>query len=719
LKPDETVKNRLRCCVYTRVSTDEQVRRDNNSLETQEEYCDRYIALHEIDGYYKVKTISDPGYSAGSLKRPGVQELIREIKSGTIDMVVIYKLDRLSRSIGDFYELWSLMEEHKVGFVSATQQFDTTSALGRVMLNILMSFAQFEREMTCQRLTEKFEMEAREGRKHSGMTPFGYDVDKANHSIVPNEEESAHVREMYRLVTELKSSAAVAKAMNAKGLRTKTHLFLWKGETTPTSVGNRPWTSNKIQKLISNPLYKSIRLSTDGTEYKGVWTAVVSIAQWKAANESMKSARPRHGIRSSLNTGDLALKGLLYCGHCGFAMTPKRGGSPDGAGRQRAYYTCQEVIRQGVHSDCDVRSLPGQDFDDFVVRMISELGKRPEIIQSTLSAAQAEKKKSVRPLKTRLAELGKEIKKLEAEMRNCMETAKAGGAGHFSRALLEESEALSRKRDTARQDYLRLRSDIRSREMTVADEKHVAAALANFSVLYKNMRVEERSELMGLLIRKVSVSRFNPEKHDFPNDMSALLSQPSTEWYRLNFNFHITSMFEAGSTTVAPIKTPCITDAGTEPVKDDDSDAPAEIRTRMAQSIIVGVVSSDWANGSFVVHPFQTGRDVMERAAQRKTFRLDPSKHVLATALEWKAAMDGDPHVSSNTIAKQVGLTSSRVRQILKLVGLHPKIQQAILTLPSKTAKTRFSDRFLQALVVKSPKVQLEEFEAMPQIVEG
>jgi hypothetical protein len=130
----------------------------------------------------------------------------------------------------------------------------------------------------------------------------------------------------------------------------------------------------------------------------------------------------------------------------------------------------------------------------------------------------------------------------------------------------------------------------------------------------------------------------------------------------------------------------------------------------MSQSIIVGVVSSDWANGSFVIHPFQTGREVMERAANRKRFTLDPRKHILATALEWKAVMDGDPYISSGVIAHELKLTPSRIRQILRLTRLHPDIQKRLLEMPLEESLKKFSGRKLKKLSEMPPKAQLEEF---------
>jgi hypothetical protein len=255
-----------------------------------------------------------------------------------------------------------------------------------------------------------------------------------------------------------------------------------------------------------------------------------------------------------------------------------------------------------------------------------------------------------------------------------------------------------------------MKLEIRARESAVADEEHVAEALGNFSKLFEVMSFDERRELMGLLIKNVSVSRFNPETDRFTCDKSVFQNQPSTKWYRLDFDFHIRSMFAAGNAVATPLKTPCTTDAETESRNGDRASEPAEIRTRMSQSILVGVVSSDWANGSFVVHPFQTDRAVMDRTANRKRFNLDSKKHILATAMEWKAIMDGDVSISSAVVARETGITSGRARQIIRLTRLQPGIQETLLAMPLDKSKAMFPESVLLLISAKPWKTQIEEF---------
>ena len=352
-----------------------------------------------------------------------------------------------------------------------------------------------------------------------------------------------------------------------KGARTKARVFKGDGKTPPKPVGGQPWTGYKVQRIIGKPLYKGIRVDAKGTEIAGIWKPLVTARCWTEANAAMKARTPLHSLKVASNIGELALKGLLHCGRCGFAMTPKLGGKPDAEGNQRPYYTCQDVIRHGGKSGCDVRNLPGRDFDAFTVRMISELGKRPEVIQATLRAAQESKQKSIRPMKSELSGLNRKLQQLDGEIRNCIATAKASGIGHFTKALMEESEKLAKERDKTLQAHDRLKLEIRARESAVADQQHVAQALGNFSRLYEVMSFEERRELMDLLIKRVSVARFNPERDNFPSDRSVFQNQPSTEWYRLDFDFHIKSMFAAGNSAASPVKTSGTTGAKTGSVR--------------------------------------------------------------------------------------------------------------------------------------------------------
>ena|GEM_PF-430628 len=542
----------LRCVVYCRVSTDEQARKENNSIETQKKFAKRCIRLHELDGWKQVKTIHDPGYSAKNLKRPGMKELITMIKSNEVDIIVVYKLDRLTRSIKDFYDLWEICEEYGVELVSATESIDTTTAIGRAFLNLLLTFAQFEREMTSQRLCDKFEEEAKEGYKHPGMAPYGYDLDKKNRSMIQVPEEAKFVKKMFQLMTELSGPAAVAKAVNSQGARTKARVYK-EGEAEERNIGGQRWTADKIKRLITRPDYKAVRIH-NGSEYQALWEPIVSAKRWQQANDSLNGRNLPKKLRESRNKYELPLKGLITCGHCNCAMSPKPGGKKDKDGNQRAYYTCQEVIRHGKDCDCALRSLPAPQFDAFVTRCVGELGRHPEIIKATIKGAASRQQKSLRPLKSKLAAISKEIKRINSELTNCLTLAKQKGAGNFTKKLLKEADELSKAHEEAERQRDQIRNEIDLIERATTDETLVAEALRNFEDLFSLITFEERLKLMTLLMREIRVSQIEPEKVESMLPEGSVVTQIRTSWYRLDFDFYIKSLFREASTALKKTK---------------------------------------------------------------------------------------------------------------------------------------------------------------------
>ena len=205
---NEILKRRQRCAVYCRVSTDERLDQEFNSIDAQREAGHAYIASQRSEGWIPVADdYDDPGFSGGNTERPALKRLIADIEEGKIDIVVVYKIDRLTRSLADFSKMVEVFERQGVSFVSVTQQFNTTTSMGRLMLNVLLSFAQFEREVTGERIRDKIAASKRKGMWMGGVPPIGYDVE--NRRLVPNGRESKLVRFIFERFLELGSSVVL------------------------------------------------------------------------------------------------------------------------------------------------------------------------------------------------------------------------------------------------------------------------------------------------------------------------------------------------------------------------------------------------------------------------------------------------------------------------------------------------------------------------------
>ena len=241
----------IRCAIYTRKSTDEGLEQEFNSLDAQREAAEAYIASQRAEGWQCLpERYDDGGYTGGNMDRPALKRLLSDIETGKIDTVVVYKVDRLSRSLLDFSQLVGLFDKHKVSFVSVTQQFNTTTSMGRLTLNILLSFAQFEREIIGERIRDKVAAAKKKG-KHTGGPPvLGYDIDAPNRRLVVNPAEADLVRRIFKLFLQLGSGMKVAKALNADGFRTKA----WTTRNGKVRPG-QPWDKIAVNRVLNNVKY--------------------------------------------------------------------------------------------------------------------------------------------------------------------------------------------------------------------------------------------------------------------------------------------------------------------------------------------------------------------------------------------------------------------------------------------------------------------------------
>jgi len=250
---NKAAKPTIRCAIYTRKSSEEGLDQEFNSLDAQRESAEAFIASQKAEGWTALpERYDDGGFTGGNMDRPALDRLLRDIERGKVDCVVVYKVDRLSRSLMDFSRIVETFEKHSVSFVSVTQQFNTTHSMGRLTLNILLSFAQFEREIIGERIRDKLAAQARRGKWTGGAPVLGYDVDRTGPSprLVINAKEAASVREMFRMYLQEASLLPVVKELANRGWVNKRRVTK-KGKM----LGGRPFDKATLHKLLTNPTY--------------------------------------------------------------------------------------------------------------------------------------------------------------------------------------------------------------------------------------------------------------------------------------------------------------------------------------------------------------------------------------------------------------------------------------------------------------------------------
>lgn len=349
---------KLRCAIYTRKSTDEGLDQDFNSLEAQRESCAAYCMSQTHEGWETLPTrYDDGGFSGGSLDRPAMQTLMRDIEKGQVDIVVVYKVDRLTRSLADFAKLVEIFDRHKVSFVSVTQAFNTTTSMGRLTLNVLLSFAQFEREVTAERIRDKFRASKEKGMWMGGRPPLGYDID--HRKLVINEEEAKQVRDIFNRYLELRSVLKLKHDLKNRQIRSKS----WTTQKGKTS-GGYDFTRGGLYSMLQNPIYVG-RIRHKDLIHEGQHEAIIDKEIWTRVQELLAANGFEHRTKKNAKSPSL-LAGLLFHedGQPFRTRHTKRSGS-------RTHYYLHPA-----------HTMPAREIDEFITtELASLLGRQRELCE--------------------------------------------------------------------------------------------------------------------------------------------------------------------------------------------------------------------------------------------------------------------------------------------------------------------------------------------------
>jgi DNA invertase Pin-like site-specific DNA recombinase len=358
------VLRRLRCAVYTRKSTEEGLEMEFNSLDAQREACEAYVASQKAEGWVLVPdSYDDGGYSGGNLERPALKRLMADIEARRVDIVVVYKIDRLTRSLIDFSRLIEVLDRNSVTFVSVTQAFNTTTSMGRLTLNVLLSFAQFEREVTGERIRDKVAASRKKGMWMGGWAPLGYDI--KDRKLVINAREAPHVRFMFERFARLGSVTKLLPILAAEAI---------------TAKSGKPVEKGYLYRVITNPVYVG-EARHKATSYPGEHKAIVDRKLWERVQAILKESPRKRAANSRARTPAL-LKGLIF-GPSGSAMTPSHTRKN---GRLYRYYVDMDVLKRGAAPGPGSRVCAG-DVERAVIDQLRAILRAPELVIRTWRAA--------------------------------------------------------------------------------------------------------------------------------------------------------------------------------------------------------------------------------------------------------------------------------------------------------------------------------------------
>ncbi len=482
-KENPATASAVRCAIYTRKSTEEGLEQEYNSLDAQRDAGEAYIKSQQHEGWVCLPSrYDDGGYTGANMDRPAMRRLIADIEAGKVNCVVVYKVDRLSRSLLDFSRLMETFERYKVSFVSVTQAFNTASSMGRLILNVLLSFAQFEREMISERTRDKIAAARRKGKWSGGMPILGYTV--VDTKLVVDEDEARRVREIFDLYVEHESMLTVVKKLNTRGCRTK-RWTTRKG----TARGGRPFDKNSLYQMLTNVVYVG-KVRYKDEVHPGEHRPIVDAAVF-AKVQTLLQQNGRSGGRSTRNKHGSLLRGLLRCTacDCGMNHTYTAKGS-----RQYRYYTCHYAQKRGWQ-DCPAPSIPAGEIERFVVDQIKGIGRDPLVIRETLAQARRQAEDQMERLRAERGGFVPRLRRAHTELAWLVAESQPGDP--------RLADAHDRIRDAERR-VTEIDDELATLDGELVDETEAAAALADFNVVWDCLAPREQARVIELLVARVA-----------------------------------------------------------------------------------------------------------------------------------------------------------------------------------------------------------------------
>ena len=480
----------VRCAIYTRKSTEEGLQQEFNSLDAQRESAEAYIASQQHEGWTCLPDrYDDGGFTGGNMERPALTRLLADVEAGKVDAIVTYKVDRLSRSLLDFARMMRAFEDHKVSFVSVTQQFNTATSMGRLVLNVLLSFAQFEREIIAERTRDKIAATRRKGKWSGGRPLLGYDVDPHGYRLAVNEDEAVRVRAVFDLYLQHQALPAVVHELEARGWVNKR----WQTRAGHESGGD-PFTKTGLRRLLTNVLYAG-KVRYKDEVHDGEQPAIVDPGVFQRV-QAMLYHMGRTGGAPVRNKFGALLRGILRCVPCGCAMTPSHTSKGD---RRYRYYTCTAAQKKGWDA-CPSKSIPAAEIEALVVERIRCVGRDPALLRETLAQARrqdgaraGELEAEQRGLEKDLARWHGEVQKLSGQIR----------PGDDNNSVISRLADLQERIGLVEGQVKKVCDQVHDIHRRLIDEEQAASALALFDPVWAALTPAEQARVVGLLVERV------------------------------------------------------------------------------------------------------------------------------------------------------------------------------------------------------------------------
>lgn len=481
----------VRAAIYTRVSTKNQGEGDFTSLDNQREMAEAYVQSQADQGWIALDTrYDDAGFSGGNVDRPALDRLLRDAKNGAMDCIVFTKIDRLSRSLLDFSRIVDILNRSGVSFVSVTQQFDTSNSMGKLTLNMLLSFAQFEREMIAERTREKMVAARKKGKWTGGPPPLGYDTIPKGGRIIVNPDEAVRVRAIFDLYLKNESLTATLAEIAERNWTTKS----WTTKRGHHHKG-KPFQKSSLRRLLTNQIYIG-KVLLQGEHYEGEHKGIVDLKIWSRTQRFLKM-NGSNGGRGVRNRHGALLKGILRCAPCDAAMTHSFSKKN---GRMYRYYVCGKAQRMGW-ANCPTKSIPAEEIERCIYERIRAIGSDPELLEETIQAAEKQIAEQVVQVEADIRTAEKQLTRVQMEKQDLLESIRQGGS--VASKATERLDQVAKEMKSTSSHLSSLQHKLSDLQDQKIDTDDLTTAIAHFDPIWDVLLPRERIRIVRLLVRQV------------------------------------------------------------------------------------------------------------------------------------------------------------------------------------------------------------------------
>jgi DNA invertase Pin-like site-specific DNA recombinase len=676
--------------IYTRVSTDNQVGGRFDSCESQAAVCREVIEKRADEGWHEVACYKDAAYSGGTMDRPGMKALKRQIEAGEVKVVLIFKLERVLRSTDEWVPFRAFLQKYQCRLESATEDLSENTPSGRLKNNLLMSVAEYERLNTAEKTRTKMLQQAKRGLWNGGFVPYGYAYDKNAQALQPHPEEAAVVRKVFEQAARLVSLTDIANELNAAGLRTKERV-LQRRDGTAETIGGGRFRSDGLRMLIRNPIYRGA-VRFDGREYAAKHPPLVSHDMWDKANAATAETKPLPGyLFQERDAQNHLLKGLAWCGSCGRALVPNDSGKKSPSGVKYRYYTCSLVMRETAAAPCPVGRLSADALEKAVIALIGEASKHPTVVAEMVQASRTMRRGDRDSLRAEVEKTKQALANVDKQLTNCADAVANGGAEALGEVLVRRATELRAERQRLLVVQERKRQELAACEAIILEERLITANLEKLGQALPNLPPQERKELVRLFVERVDVRRLVPNARRRASGDPVTTTEPEARVMELRIKLHLPELVRGMQERAAA--------------------ARAEPRVAVRALSLEGKV--DFTNA-------QRG-EVVIVAPFRQSFRLESRvrtvptpnpeiEHPMVRAQKWQRMLDEKAVPHRFALAKQVGCTPGAVTKMLKMIKLVPEIQDYLAALKTRNEVWHFSAKRMAKLAALSPELHRAAF---------